>query len=142
MEPRGVTASYDQETDRYTLRVCSQSAGALRDKGLDVRRMHSVPFGVRWEDDLAALLEDSSSFVGLDVGANVGQTATKLARRFPQAEIHSFEPAAETFARLVENTRHLNVHCVHTALGDEPGQGSLAKAGTGQASLHAAGGQR
>jgi aerobic carbon-monoxide dehydrogenase large subunit len=31
MEPRGGTASYDQATDSYTLRVCSQSAIALRD---------------------------------------------------------------------------------------------------------------
>jgi len=31
MEPRGATASYDAATDRYTMRVCSQSAIVLRD---------------------------------------------------------------------------------------------------------------
>ncbi len=31
LEPRGATASYDATTDSYTLRVCTQGAGAVRD---------------------------------------------------------------------------------------------------------------
>src|SRR5208282_4743132 len=31
IEPRGATASYDAAADSYTLRVCSQGAGAVRD---------------------------------------------------------------------------------------------------------------
>ena len=36
MEPRGLTASYDKAADRYTVRACSQSAGALRDNILGI----------------------------------------------------------------------------------------------------------
>jgi FkbM family methyltransferase len=113
--------------------------GALHEKGLDVSRTRSVPFGVRWEDDLAALLGPIDTLVALDVGANEGQTALRLAQRFPEAEIHSFEPSASTFEQLTENTRDLRVRCVHSALGDAPGFATLAKPGTGQASLHAEG---
>jgi aerobic carbon-monoxide dehydrogenase large subunit len=36
LETRGATASYDAATDRYTLRACSQGAGALRDMAASV----------------------------------------------------------------------------------------------------------
>jgi len=36
MEPRGVTASYDKTTDRFTLRACSPECGiTLRDNILE-----------------------------------------------------------------------------------------------------------
>ena len=31
MEPRGATASYDAATESYTMRACSQGAGAMRE---------------------------------------------------------------------------------------------------------------
>ena len=47
MEPRGGTASHDAATDRYTMRVCSQSAIALRDAlaatmGIETNRLRIV----------------------------------------------------------------------------------------------------
>jgi FkbM family methyltransferase len=41
----------------------------------------------------------------LDVGANVGQSAAAYATRFPDAQIHSFEPVPETHGKLVEATK-------------------------------------
>lgn len=107
--------------------------------GVDARRASSVPFGIRWEDDIAALLGSDRFSTALDVGANEGQTAMRLALRFPDAEIHSFEPSSAAFAKLAANTSGLRVTCVKTALGDRVGEGRLAMAGTGQGSFHATG---
>lgn len=55
-----------------------------------------------------------------DVGANIGQTATAFQPSFPGVAIHSFEPFADTFRILVQNTAHLpEVRCVQIALGDQ-----------------------
>lgn len=40
-----------------------------------------------------------------DVGANIGQTASKFAQSFPKAKIFSFEPVTATFKQLRENTK-------------------------------------
>jgi FkbM family methyltransferase len=111
----------------------------LRAGGLEIRRARSVPFGVRWEEDIAALLGGATLSLALDVGANEGQTAIRLARHFPGAEIHSFEPSSAAYERLAANTRHLGVHCVRAAMGAEEGEGRLALAGTGHGSFHAGG---
>jgi carbon-monoxide dehydrogenase large subunit len=47
MEPRGATGIYDAKTDSYTLRVCSQSADAVRNQmtgimGIDKTRMRVI----------------------------------------------------------------------------------------------------
>jgi FkbM family methyltransferase len=58
-----------------------------------------------------------------DVGANVGQTARRLVRAFPQAAIHSFEPFRDTYAKLNGNVSHeprIKTHCL--ALGADPGK--------------------
>ncbi len=40
-----------------------------------------------------------------DVGANVGQTAIRLASLFPTADIYAFEPVRDTYVHLAHNTR-------------------------------------
>lgn len=53
-----------------------------------------------------------------DVGANRGQTATAYARRFPSAQIHSFEPVPLTHDKLVAATKeHPNVSTHNIGLG-------------------------
>lgn len=58
-----------------------------------------------------------------DVGAHVGEITLHLARFFPQAEIHAFEPIAATHAEL---TRALagrpRLHAHALALSDAPGE--------------------
>jgi FkbM family methyltransferase len=54
----------------------------------------------------------------LDVGANVGQSAKVFATRFPEAQVHSFEPSPDSFAQLVLDTvRFSNVIAHPCALG-------------------------
>jgi FkbM family methyltransferase len=125
------------EPERKNLKA--RAGQLLRVRGLEVRGARGVPFGVRWEDDIASLLGGTTLSLALDVGANQGQTAMRLRRRFPGAEIHSFEPSSAAHDRLVANTRHLNVHCVRAAMGDREGEGRLARAGTGHGSFHASG---
>ena len=50
MEPRGGTASYDAATDRYTIRVCSQSAIVLRDALAATMRIEPSRLRVVTED--------------------------------------------------------------------------------------------
>ena len=61
MEPRGATASYDPAADRYTLRVCSQGAGALRDNVLGIMNMP--------KERLRVITEDVGGAFGLKTGA-------------------------------------------------------------------------
>lgn len=57
--------------------------------------------------------------VVFDVGANCGATTVYLARHYPDAEIHSFEPATEPRSFLERNVRGLpNVHVHPIGLDD------------------------
>src|SRR5882672_9271688 len=61
METRGLTASYDKAADRYTVRACSQSAGALRDNILGI---------MSWpKERLHVITEDGGGAFGLKTGA-------------------------------------------------------------------------
>ena len=60
-----------------------------------------------------------------DIGANVGQTAAKMRRFFPKAEICSFEPSKGTYSLLKKNTRNLNIQCFNFGFGSETGEKKL-----------------
>ena len=55
--------------------------------------------------DQQSLLSGDEVRVILDAGANVGQTAQRYRRLFPNALIHSFEPFESTFRTLSQNCR-------------------------------------
>lgn len=66
----------------------------------------------------------------IDVGANVGQTATALARSFPEARIYSLEPFQVAFTQLCANTRAFrNIQAFKLAAG--------ARCGSSEVFLHA-----
>ncbi len=77
--------------------------GIFRLGGLEVFRRKTMPRGVALEVDLERLIPRPR--VIFDVGANVGQTAIRLASLFPTAEVYAFEPVRETFVHLARNTR-------------------------------------
>jgi len=52
-----------------------------------------------------------------DVGANIGQTSNYLISHFPQSSIYAFEPVADTYRQLINNTVHSNISCFNQALG-------------------------
>lgn len=59
----------------------------------------------------------------LDVGANVGQSAAMLARFFPSATIHSFEPLPECAPKLNDLAKKIpRLKVYNYALGDSSGE--------------------
>jgi FkbM family methyltransferase len=59
----------------------------------------------------------------LDIGANIGVTTLQLAKIYPDAIIHCFEPMKDNFTILEKNTQHLpNVRRYNFALGNEDGE--------------------
>lgn len=58
-----------------------------------------------------------------DIGANIGVTAIMLARCFPEATVHAFEPVPENFGLLVRNCEpYPNIKCHLYALGSKAGK--------------------
>lgn len=58
--------------------------------------------------------------VVFDVGANVGQSASAYRKEFPNAEIYSFEPVADTFQQLAANISGTNgVHVFQIGFGNQ-----------------------
>lgn len=77
----------------------------------DVALVYDILFKPAWKSEywLPEGLEVSSI---LDVGGNIGITARYLGHRFPQAQLHTFEPIADNCALLRKNiaTTHATVH--------------------------------
>jgi FkbM family methyltransferase len=91
----------------------------FRSLDFEFYRASRPPFGLDWASDLATRLRMPDSPIILDVGANIGQTSIPLAKRFPSANVHSFEPTRHSFERLAVATKDLhNIHTHHMALGD------------------------
>jgi FkbM family methyltransferase len=92
----------------------------LKKKGYHVYASHQLPIGFNWMLDLERLSKPYIPNNIFDVGANEGQTAMSLARRFGKARIYCFEPISATFEKLLHNTvQYANVVCQHCALGSE-----------------------
>ena len=65
---------------------------------------------------------DIQAKVVLDIGANIGVASTYLSKRFPQAQIYSFEPISANFSILKANVDPLgNVRPIQAALGATDG---------------------
>lgn len=68
----------------------------------------------------------------VDAGANIGAAALWLACRYPDAELHCFEPESRSFALLEHNLRQLpGARCERSALGACAGKVSLFVSATG-----------
>lgn len=67
----------------------------------------------------------------LDIGGNIGIASIFFAQRFPDAQIHAFEPSAANFAYLEKNTQKLTtITAHHFGLGLEDENRSLYGKGT------------
>lgn len=59
-------------------------------------------------------------FVVFDVGANSGDTVSKIKKEIPSAIIHCFEPSKVVFKYLIDNVKTFsNVTCNQVAVGNE-----------------------
>jgi len=77
-------------------------------------------------DDIQRLLARQAVSTIFDVGANQGQTALELSGRFPNADVHAFEPDPATFAQLKHATSgvtRIHPHCL--GLGSEDAVATL-----------------
>ena len=89
MEPRGVTASYDKTTDRFTLRACSQSAGSLRDNILGI---------MNWpKERLRVVTEDVGGAFGLKTAAYPDYIAVLMGAKISGRAVHWMSTRSEAF---------------------------------------------
>jgi len=89
MEPRGVTAKYDPAKDLFTLRACSQSAGALRDNILGI---------MNWpKERLRVLTEDVGGAFGLKTGGYPEYIAVMVAAKATGRPVHWMSTRSEAF---------------------------------------------
>ncbi|WOO40811.1 FkbM family methyltransferase [Rubellicoccus peritrichatus] len=91
----------------------------LEKKGYRVFNQENLPTGIDLALDLQRIPQTPDLQIIFDIGANEGQTVFAMRKQFPQAKIHAFEPVAETFSRLKENTKNLpDLITENIALGD------------------------
>ena len=89
MEPRGLTAGYDKATDRFTVRACSQSAGALRDNILGI---------MSWpKERLHVITEDVGGAFGLKTGAYPEYIAVMIGAKLCGRPVHWMSTRSEAF---------------------------------------------
>ncbi len=97
----------------------------LAKAGIVVMRREFVPFGLDLFTDTAGLSRVWRHEIGtfFDVGANVGQTALRAARCFPDAAIHAFEPHPTTFRDLLGQVgSNKRILPINLALGESDGE--------------------
>jgi FkbM family methyltransferase len=96
--PLGRAVGWRAGPFRVRLREAGTDFSVLVTDGSDIGVLIEVFLYKEYE-----LLTDTASVV-LDLGANVGYSALYLAAHCPSAEIYSFEPLPETYAKLKRNT--------------------------------------
>jgi len=77
------------------------------------------------ENTLADLLKADAKPVFFDVGANIGDFSLELRKRFPQAEIHSFEPVKTTYNLLEQAAAGKQIQLHNIGFSNSMGKGEL-----------------
>jgi len=106
-------------------RSVRKGAQAIIEAVLGIRIYRQLPRGLDIFADIETYLPRLRIERIVDVGAHVGLVALALRRRFPAAEIHSFEPTASTYKTLKANVANHDIRTHHVALSDEPGRGAM-----------------
>jgi len=89
MEPRGATARYDTADDRYSIRVCSQGAGPLRDQLIGIMNLP--------KEKLRVTTEDVGGGFGMKSGAYPEYVALLVAARLTGRPVHWVAGRSESF---------------------------------------------
>lgn len=85
--------------------------------------LNSLPYGVDPFIDIQRLIKNYNFGTFIDVGANTGQEALYILKKFPKTILHCIEPQIETFRILNENLGKCeNIFCHHVAIGDKNGE--------------------
>jgi methyltransferase FkbM-like protein len=100
-------------------RFKSLAKRCVRSLGYEVWRVHKDTMGLNPLSDIERLIANRHQPRIFDVGANFGQSIEAFKERFPQCEVHSFEPNPQTFKGLERNTRRFQkVRLNNFALGN------------------------
>lgn len=90
----------------------------IRLTGYWMYKQNRLPIGCDLATDIKNKIQLPMKVI-FDVGANIGQTATRFNDEYPGAKIFSFEPVLGTYERLKEKVTHMhNVSCFQLALGE------------------------
>jgi len=109
-----------------TRKLIKKTAEALMYRNFLLGITKHVPQGFEFYFDLRKLQLGYNPKIVFDVGANIGQTAIKWHKFFPEAQYHCFEPVGTTMAALKENTsRFNNILYYQCALGAEKKQAEI-----------------
>lgn len=91
--------------------------------GYEIYKANCLPLGIDFERDIKKISQSFRVDNIFDVGANIGQTAIRFSKFFPDAKVFSFEPIHTTFRELQQNTAHLTkVSCWNYAFGSQEGE--------------------
>ena len=89
MEPRGATASYDAATDTYTMRACSQGAGAMRESIVPIMNLP--------KERMRVITEDVGGAFGIKTGAYPENIALLVGAKKFGRPIHWMSTRSEVF---------------------------------------------
>lgn len=93
----------------------------LNKTGIDLHRYHP-------QADRLAWLSELNIKTVFDIGANVGQFATEIRERLPEAKIYSFEPLKECYEKLSATFKNdKNFQAFNYALGESEGSMTMNK---------------
>lgn len=92
----------------------------LRDvfeRATGLRVMRQPPFGLDKFADIRMILAQHPMRTIIDVGANIGQSASAMRQVWPNAVIHCCEPVPSTFSKLKAAVAGPLTHCHPVAIG-------------------------
>ncbi|MEO7100727.1 MAG: FkbM family methyltransferase [Luteolibacter sp.] len=105
---------------------------SLNTAGIEVR-IASRMTGVDPLHDIKSLHGGKEFHTVIDIGANVGQSALRFHKAFPESSIHSFEPVTATYKTGLANTAHCpEISFHHLAVGNTSERIVFYTSGTSQ----------
>ncbi|MFY8072917.1 MAG: FkbM family methyltransferase [Pirellula sp.] len=98
---------------------------------LGVKIIRTIPHGLELGYDIKALKPTYRLHSFFDIGANVGNTATKFASWFPESQIYCFEPISAAFDQLSLRMRNNpRAICYRLGFSSEAGSFQMTSKGT------------
>ncbi|QKQ75876.1 FkbM family methyltransferase [Nostoc sp. TCL240-02] len=92
----------------------------ISNRGWIVRQLKGLSAGIDISYDMFNRLDSRNLKIIFDCGAHRGETAIDFRKKFPSAQIYSFEPVKNNFEHLKKNVeKYPEIYCYNFALGDK-----------------------
>ena len=96
----------------------------LKQKGYQVCKIPTLENDIK--EGKYTWLQDMGIRTVLDVGANVGKFTSMISEILSNVNIYSFEPLADCYKELIENTKHIaNINYFNFALGEKESETTI-----------------